>query len=147
MCKKKDLLTIEGEEYFESVEVCPHCMNENIYPMWDAEKTGYIVTCKHCGEEIFLCDECLHAADNTMGKCDWQKTEYGGKCFRGIIKSNTEDIVQKFQEKDISSFFKQQFNQEADRIMEEVKQDPLVKDVKVDPDMYQKILKKLQFTE
>lgn len=134
---------IKKENYFEAVEVCPHCDSENIYPMWNVEKTGYIVTCKHCGKEIFLCDECLHAADNKTGKCDWQKIERCGKCFRGTIESDTEDIVQKLQEKDISSFLKRHLNQEADRIMEEVNQDPLVKNVKANPSMYQNILKKI----
>ena len=28
--------------YIEAVEVCPHCMGENVYPNWDVEKQGYI---------------------------------------------------------------------------------------------------------
>lgn len=72
--------------YTEAVEVCPHCMSENIYEMWDTEKDGYIARCKHCGKEIFLCDECSHSEDNEEKKCDWCETECGGKCFRGIIK-------------------------------------------------------------
>ncbi len=72
--------------YFEAVEVCPYCMSENIYPMHDTEKSGYIVICNHCEKEIFLCDECFHSEDNEERKCDWYETKYGGKCFRGIAK-------------------------------------------------------------
>lgn len=74
---------MKNNNYFEVVETCPHCMNENIYPMWNTEKAGYITKCKHCGKEIFLCDECLHAEENKEQKCDWHETECGGKCFRG----------------------------------------------------------------
>lgn len=75
-----------NSDYFEAVEVCPHCGNENIYPMWDMENNGYIAQCKNCGKEIFLCDECLHSEDNKGQKCDWCETACGGKCFRGITK-------------------------------------------------------------
>ena len=71
--------------YTEAVEVCPYCMSENVYPNWDVEKQGYIAKCKHCNEQIFLCDECLHAEDNPGQKCDWYETEFGGECFRGKI--------------------------------------------------------------
>jgi hypothetical protein len=73
-------------EYFEAVELCFHCGNENIYPMYNVGSNGYVVICKHCGKKIMLCDECLHAEDNPSMKCDWVKTKYGGKCFRGITK-------------------------------------------------------------
>lgn len=69
--------------YFEAVETCPHCDNENVYPMWDVSVKGYIAVCEHCGKEIFLCDECMHAEDNEGMSCDWCKTDCGGKCFRG----------------------------------------------------------------
>ena len=72
--------------YFEAVEVCPHCDSENVYPMWNTEESGFVAACKHCGKEIFLCDECMHADDNTSMNCDWCKTECGGKCFRGITR-------------------------------------------------------------
>ena len=72
--------------YFEAVETCPHCDGENVYPMWDASVKGYIAICKHCGKEIFLCDECMHSADNECMSCDWRKTVCGGKCFRGTTK-------------------------------------------------------------
>lgn len=68
-----------NNNYFEAVEVCPHCMSENVYPMWDVEKSGFVAVCKHCGKEILLCDECIHMNDN----CDWCETECGGKCHRG----------------------------------------------------------------
>lgn len=81
MCVKSKL---QGNEYFEASEICPHCMGENIYPMYDVEKDGYIAKCKHCGKEILLCDECLHSEDNPLRKCDWIETEIGGgRCFRG----------------------------------------------------------------
>lgn len=69
--------------YFEAVEVCPHCDSENVYPMWNTEESGFVAVCKTCGKEIFLCDECRHAEDNPCMNCDWCKTECGGKCFRG----------------------------------------------------------------
>lgn len=75
--------------YFEAVEICPHCMSENTYPIWDVNVKGFVAVCSYCGKEIFLCDECIHAEDglnkNSCG-CDWCKTEYGGKCFRGITR-------------------------------------------------------------
>ena len=47
----------------EAVEVCPHCMGENTVPDW-APEDGWRTTCKHCGERILLCDECIHSEDN-----------------------------------------------------------------------------------
>ncbi len=78
---------------FESVEVCPHCMGENIYPDWDVEKQGYVAACQHCGGQIMLCDECSHAPDNEARYCDWHETGTGGACFRGKTEShgNEED--------------------------------------------------------
>ena len=70
--------------YFCASECCPHCDNENEYPMFDVFKNGYVVKCNHCGKEIFLCDECRHAEDNPNMRCDWRKTNIGGQCFRGI---------------------------------------------------------------
>lgn len=69
--------------YFEAIEVCPHCENENVYPMWDVEVNGYVAICSDCGQQIFLCDECMHSEDNPGRRCDWCATECGGKCFRG----------------------------------------------------------------
>ena len=76
------------KKYYEAIEMCPHCDNENIYPMWDVEKNGYIAKCNHCGEEIFLCDECMHAEDNKGMDCNWCETKNGGKCFRGTTINN-----------------------------------------------------------
>lgn len=73
--------------YFEVVETCPHCDSEVVYPMWDVNVSGYVAVCKHCGAEIMLCDECLHTEDNEEMKCDWCKTECGGKCFRGTTNN------------------------------------------------------------
>ena len=78
-----------NDNYFESVEVCPHCGEENVYPMWDTNVKGFVAICEHCGKEIMLCDECVHAEDglNCCGRCcDWRQTECGGQCFRGVTK-------------------------------------------------------------
>ena len=72
--------------YIETVEVCPHCDNENVFVGWDVNVKGYIAVCKHCGKEIMLCDECFNAKDNPFMKCDWCKTDCGGKCWRGTTK-------------------------------------------------------------
>lgn len=78
-------------EYYEAVEVCPHCMSENVYPMWNTEVSGFVAICKHCGEEILLCDECRHT-DEEVHNCDWCETECGGKCHRGctVYSKNKE---------------------------------------------------------
>ncbi len=34
----------------EEVEVCPHCMGENIL-LYDIEENGYEVSCNQCGEK------------------------------------------------------------------------------------------------
>lgn len=78
---------------WECVEVCPHCMGENVYPNYDVDTQGYIVHCQHCGKEIFLCDECMHNDDNPDMFCDWhgaklygdniQLVEERGQCMRG----------------------------------------------------------------
>lgn len=73
--------------YFEAVEMCPHCDSENVYPMWDANVSGYVAVCEHCGAEIMLCDECYHSEDNQEQKCDWCATKCGGKCFRGTTNN------------------------------------------------------------
>lgn len=75
-----------NNNYFEAVEVCPHCDKENIYPMWNVDVKGFVAICNHCGKEIMLCDECMHRDDNEDMRCDWCKTSCGGKCFRGITK-------------------------------------------------------------
>lgn len=73
--------------YLEAVEMCPHCDGENVYNGWDVDLKGYVAICKHCGKEIMLCDECFHAEDNPLMKCDWCPTECGGKCWRGTTKN------------------------------------------------------------
>lgn len=74
----------------QAVEFCPHCESENVFPDWDTEKQGYTAKCQHCGETIILCDECLHADDNTGRGCDWHEKVHGnetwGICFRGMTK-------------------------------------------------------------
>lgn len=78
------------ECYFEEVEVCPFCDNENIYPTWDVDEKGFIARCQHCGEEMFLCDACQHYPDNNyeIPYCDWKKTENGGSCCRGTTRNS-----------------------------------------------------------
>lgn len=67
----------------EAVEVCPYCDAENVYPNYNVDDSGFVVKCKSCGKEIFLCDECSHHEDNPSCKCDW----CGGSCFRGICNN------------------------------------------------------------
>ena len=77
----------KGKEVYEVVEYCPYCEYEAILHL-DPEKTGYVAVCPHCGKEIFLCDECLHADDNRRRKCDWHAGPDGiGMCFRGLTKN------------------------------------------------------------
>lgn len=75
--------------YHAAVEVCPHCEFENEYPYWDVRKQGFTVRCQNCGEEILLCDECLHEEDNPEQTCDWKKVPCGGRCFRSVTVSNS----------------------------------------------------------
>ena len=67
------------------VEVCPHCMSENVM-VWDVSKNGYRAYCPVCGKPMMLCDECIHAEDgmNENGShCDWREDENGDpRCFR-----------------------------------------------------------------
>lgn len=78
----------------EAVECCPHCGGENVFLNRDVKKQGYIAKCQHCGEGIFLCDECLHAEDNTGRRCDWHEEAHGsetwGVCFRGTIRHQAD---------------------------------------------------------
>lgn len=74
MCKNTQ------EEYrHEAVEMCPECMAEVTVPDW-APSDGYRTTCPDCGESMLLCDECLHAEDNPLQYCDWDKDTC--ECFR-----------------------------------------------------------------
>lgn len=68
----------ESDTKIEVVEICPHCMGENIL-LWNIEKDGYEIICQHCGEKMMLCDACLHAEDNKEEKCDWCQAD---GCFR-----------------------------------------------------------------
>lgn len=62
----------------ETVEVCPFCDQENVYPNWDVKEQGYVAQCHHCGKLIMLCDECMHDEGSCI-KCDWTKEH---NCFR-----------------------------------------------------------------
>ena len=75
------------DNYYEEVEICPHCDSENVYPMWDVEKSGFIATCYHCGKPIFLCDACMHVdpEEESVLYCNWHPTQYGSSCRRGVI--------------------------------------------------------------
>lgn len=86
-------------EYYEAIEVCPFCMNENTYPMWDVAVSGFKAVCQHCGEEIMLCDECLHYGGDggCFPGCNWRKTDSGGACRRGFT---TTKAVKERLEKD-----------------------------------------------
>lgn len=81
-----------ANEYYEAVEVCPHCEKENIFPMWDVTVSGFKVVCQHCGEEIMLCDECQHTEDEDgyTVNCDWCKSDLGGECCRGYTTMKGE---------------------------------------------------------
>lgn len=85
-------------------ETCPHCDFENEFEDWSPED-GYIKTCSHCGQKMFLCDECMHADDNQCGKCDWHDEEIDGKkysvCFRGRyeVKSDADlELARRYAE-------------------------------------------------
>ena len=76
---------MEDANYFEAVEVCPHCLQENVYPMWKVEENGFVAPCRGCGSEILLCDECMYLdkENGATHDCDW----CGGKCRRGVTKN------------------------------------------------------------
>lgn len=81
----------------EVVECCPHCGGEEVFE-WDVETNGYVVKCLDCGNEMMLCDECLHSDDNKCQKCDWHKEGNMSVCFRGrheLPQSQTENKEQK----------------------------------------------------
>ena len=79
-----------GTVQMEAAECCPYCEGENVFPNWDTAKQGYIAKCQTCGEQIMLCDECMHAGDNTGRRCDWHEEVHGNKtwgiCFRGMTR-------------------------------------------------------------
>lgn len=87
--KMIERITPLSDDYFEVVEICPHCLQENVYPMWDTEVNGFVAPCKGCGAEILLCDECQHTVckDGEVHDCDWCETKSGGKCHRGETKN------------------------------------------------------------
>lgn len=66
----------------EVTEVCQNCERENTF-VWDTDADGYKTYCPKCGEELMLCDACMHADDNDEHYCDWQK---GNGCWRSRKK-------------------------------------------------------------
>ena len=76
--KKGDKTMKNTKIQTETVEVCPFCEQENVYPNWDVEKQGYVARCHHCGKLIMLCDECMHDEGSCI-KCDWTEEH---NCFR-----------------------------------------------------------------
>lgn len=92
------------EDCTEAVEMCPYCEAENVYRNWDVEKQGYVATCKTCGWQMFLCDECRHADDNPGMKCDWRREEHDGKetgiCFRGVVENDPAEAQRKLGQAD-----------------------------------------------
>lgn len=80
----------------EAVECCPYCEFESSYPNYCVEESGYVVKCKNCGREMFLCDECVHADDNKEMKCDWhivgvKNGIITGACFRGVTHNKADE--------------------------------------------------------
>lgn len=69
-------------KFYEVVELCPTCMGENVL-QWNTEELGFVAYCKHCGEKMMLCDECLHTVleDGEPHECDWCE-DCGGVCHR-----------------------------------------------------------------
>lgn len=62
----------------EVVEMCSHCMNENVFKQWNVLKQGFETVCLHCGERLMLCDECNYLSG---GLCDWS-SETNSCCRR-----------------------------------------------------------------
>lgn len=79
-----------AKEETEVVELCPHCEKENVYTGWNTETDGFVAVCSNCGNQIFLCSECLN--ESKHGHCNWIKTECGSSCYRGetVDKENSD---------------------------------------------------------
>ena len=60
----------ESDTKIEVVEICPHCMGENIL-LWNIEKDGYEIICQHCGEKMMLCSPCFWAYYNGSHSAHW----------------------------------------------------------------------------
>ena len=87
-------------ELYEVVEVCPHCMGENIM-QWNTEEMGFVARCGHCGEKMMLCDECLHTIleDGEPHDCDWCD-DCNGVCHRDTSLVTLETYGKYDKEKD-----------------------------------------------
>ncbi|MDO5397563.1 MAG: hypothetical protein Q4G33_06510 [bacterium] len=64
------------------VERCPFCENE-IEIRWNVKTEGYKIFCPYCGKQLLLCDECLHAEDNTRHICTYNASV--GVCMRCVL--------------------------------------------------------------
>lgn len=75
----------------ECIEPCPNCGHENVYVNYDPVANGYKAICQECGQEIMLCDECLHADGNEGDSsiCDWHGTHKNGKCYGKCFRGET----------------------------------------------------------
>lgn len=80
-------------------EVCPHCNKENEFE--SVPENVFKAKCKHCGEEIMLCNKCYELD----GQCDWAQTTTGGKCFRGETNCpcSVKDEFMKFRKDKLHS--------------------------------------------
>ncbi len=77
-----------SDNRYSVTECCPDCGAENTMD-WSIEQDGYKAYCAHCGHEMMLCDECLHADDNQGQKCDWKSDFNGvGHCFRNEMSDD-----------------------------------------------------------
>lgn len=83
----------------ENVDTCPHCEHDNLIKDWDVAKKGWVATCEECGEDIMLCDSCMHADDNECHCCDWHEEEVNdvtcGVCSRGITVPKETYVLDK----------------------------------------------------
>lgn len=72
-------------ENYSVTEVCPNCERE-ITMIWDIDDLGYKAFCPVCGEQMMLCDACIHSEDGlneNCNHCDWQEHDDGtSRCFR-----------------------------------------------------------------
>lgn len=81
--KKEDTYLYNLSGNWEYVEFCNECETENEKMNYDPDVSGWVITCKGCGRQMFLCDACRYRDD--FKDCDWHETPDGSECFRGKI--------------------------------------------------------------